>query len=87
MHYIATVKMIVEADDEAEACDAISEALRGAAFDWMYLTPETPISRFIPDTLTGQGQYTKPTPVEVGSDYEEGDVGDPGRDRRRAWLH
>lgn len=48
-YYKATIELLIEADDEAEACDAISEGLRGmlkefsaepdqtAFVDWKYI--------------------------------------------------
>ncbi len=58
--YRATIHIAVEADSEAEACDYISETMRGAVMDWEY-TQEN-------------GDYTKPVEAVILRDYLEGDA-------------
>ncbi len=76
MHFITTVKILFKAIDECDAADFMSILLsdNGDVKDWTYLTPSIPLSQFIPDLLTGDGQWTKPTPVKVSRNYEEGDL-------------
>lgn len=46
--YIATVQIAVKADNEAEACDAMTECLtnnlkyHGAILDWRHVNPHSP---------------------------------------------
>ncbi len=59
-HYVATVQVLVEAEDEAQACDAISALLeRAPVRDWGYLQ------------VGGQHLSPSSTLIEVDT-YEEG---------------
>lgn len=58
--YLATIQVLVKADSEAEACDALSEGLRGIVRDWSYLRVG--------------GQYLSPSETYIREPYEEGDA-------------
>lgn len=75
MHYLATIKVLVEADSPAEACDLLSEMLRPAVVDWTYLGQDMPISQYMVDPdYPGAPMLATPSEVEIGKDYEEGDL-------------
>jgi len=57
--HVATIQIAIETNDQDEACDAISEALREKCLDWGYL-------------LIGE-QWCLPKVKLVPSDYQEGD--------------
>lgn len=59
--YIATVQLLITGvNDEAEACDYVSETLRGSFTDWGYLRIG--------------GQLLGPSEKFIDSNYEEGDM-------------
>lgn len=59
--YVATVQIVVDANNEDEACDAISGVLdHEGVFDWGYVKIG--------------GQYTYPVEILINEEnYEEGD--------------
>ena len=58
--YVATVQILVDAEDDSTACDGLSELLSHNKFvvDWSYLKLG--------------GQYCLPTERYIEDDYEEG---------------
>jgi hypothetical protein len=66
-YYTATIQVLYRADDESEACDAMSEWLRraeqeGAIKDWAYQKRDD-----------GTHQEPLPYPCPVTDEYEEGE--------------
>lgn len=70
--YLATVKLLIEAESEAEACDAVAEALRPAFVDWAWLSAGCPASHLTQGELSNT-YFTSPVEVQVEEPYEEGD--------------
>lgn len=70
--YLATVKLLIEAESEAEACDAVAEALRPAFVDWSYLSAGCPASCAHKSNL-GTGARTSPILVQAEEPYQEDD--------------
>lgn len=76
--YLATIKVLVDADSESEACDVIGELLRGDVVDWCYLLEGDDPTPYTLADWKGPQQPTAcyPTPFEIPDNYEEGDAFD-----------
>jgi hypothetical protein len=76
--FFATIKVLIRADSEAEACDVMSETLRqpnafeeGGVVDWTYLRegdPLTPVVECKPSGTHLHSPYECPIPLP----YDEG---------------
>ena len=63
MAQLATIHILVDTENSAEACDGISDLLRGAhpfVIDWQYQKVN--------------GDYPGPRQIKMPSKYEEGDL-------------
>lgn len=73
--YVATIKLLVEAKSEAEACDLISETLsdqRGFV-DWGYVMEGDTLTPLEPPDAGDGPWWHSPSPYLIDDDYEEGD--------------
>jgi hypothetical protein len=71
-YFIATIKVLVKADSQAEACDLISETLRPATVDWTYLGLNYPLTPLVPELM--QNPYRSPSEITLPDNYDEGDI-------------